>query len=144
MSERPQGDSVVAWLEIDLGRLTGVERVTLINEIMDMLTAQELGAVREAADKKRAGKLKDARNAFLAEVREKAEQLDLSFEDIVEMESQSRSRSKRQSRERSPVQVKYRTPDGEEWSGRGRAPVWLRDLEAAGHNREEYLVQTEK
>ena len=56
-----QGDSVVDWLEIDLGRLSGVERVTLINEIMDMLTAQELGAVRESADKKRSGKLKDAR-----------------------------------------------------------------------------------
>ena len=82
-------------------------------------------------------------NAFLAEVREKAEQLDLSFEDIVEMENQSRSRSKRQRRERSPVQVKYRSPDGEEWSGRGRAPVWLRNLEEAGHNRDEYLVQAE-
>ena len=114
------------------------------NSFHPFITAQELGVIRENADKKRQGKLKDARNAFLAEVREKAEQLDLSFEDIVEMENQSRSRSKRQRGERSPVQVKYRSPDGEEWSGRGRAPVWLRDLEAAGHNRDEYLVQAEK
>jgi DNA-binding protein H-NS len=135
MSER-QGDSVVDWLEIDLGRLSGVERVTLINEIMDMLTAQELGQVRESADKKRSGKLKDARAAFISEMREKAGQLDLSFEEVLEMEGNKKTRKA------SSPRVKYRTAHGE-WSGRGRVPVWLRELEAQGHKREDFLVKEE-
>ena len=35
---------------------------------------------------------------------------------------------------------KYRSPAGDEWSGRGRVPVWLRLLEDEGHNREEFRV----
>ena len=142
MSER-QSESVAEWLEIDLGKLSAIDRVGLINEVMDTLTAQELGVVRENADKKRQSKLKDARSAFLTEVREKAQQLDLSLEDVLEMDNQSRSQPKRQRRERGPIQVKYRGPEGEEWSGRGRAPRWLKNLEAAEHNRDEYLVQPE-
>jgi DNA-binding protein H-NS len=37
--------------------------------------------------------------------------------------------------------VKYRGPTGEEWSGRGQDPTWLKTLEAQGHNRSEYEVQ---
>ena len=34
----------------------------------------------------------------------------------------------------------YRGPKGQEWSGRGRVPRWVRDAEAAGKNREEFAV----
>ncbi len=37
--------------------------------------------------------------------------------------------------------AKYRGPNGEEWSGRGRMPNWLAALEAEGRNREEFLIQ---
>jgi len=140
MAER-QGGSIIEWLEIDITKLSGVERVGLIDEIMNMLSAQELRQVRESAEKKRAGKLKDARSAFLVEMRQKAEQLDLSFEDVLTMQNETKTRSRK--REGVPVKIKYRSPNGEEWSGRGRAPVWLRNLEAEGHNRDEYLVQAE-
>ena len=47
----------------------------------------------------------------------------------------------RRTRKSKPaVQVKYRSPDGETWSGRGHAPLWLRQLELQGHSREEYAV----
>lgn len=42
---------------------------------------------------------------------------------------------------KSVVAAKYRnTATGETWSGRGRAPVWLSDAEAAGKTREEFLI----
>lgn len=41
---------------------------------------------------------------------------------------------------RAPVPVKYRGPDGQTWSGRGRAPNWLVALEAQGRNKGEFLV----
>lgn len=44
---------------------------------------------------------------------------------------------------RGPVPVKYRHPDtGETWTGRGKAPRWISDAEAAGRKREEFLIQT--
>ena len=37
--------------------------------------------------------------------------------------------------------AKYRGPNGEEWSGRGRTPNWLAALEAEGRGREEFLIR---
>jgi DNA-binding protein H-NS len=42
-----------------------------------------------------------------------------------------------------PLAPRYRGPGGETWSGRGRQPRWLADLEAAGHDREEFLIGKE-
>ncbi|EXI64331.1 MAG: H-NS histone family protein [Candidatus Accumulibacter sp. SK-11] len=38
------------------------------------------------------------------------------------------------------VAVKYRGPNGESWSGRGKAPNWLTSLESSGRDRNEFLV----
>ncbi|HRD87707.1 MAG TPA: H-NS histone family protein [Accumulibacter sp.] len=38
------------------------------------------------------------------------------------------------------VAVKYRGPNGESWSGRGKAPNWLTSLESDGRHRDEFLV----
>ena len=36
--------------------------------------------------------------------------------------------------------ARYEGPNGENWSGFGRAPRWLTDLEAAGESRESFRV----
>jgi DNA-binding protein H-NS len=41
---------------------------------------------------------------------------------------------------RTPVAIKYRGPNGETWSGRGKAPNWLTSLEAQGRHKDEFLV----
>lgn len=41
---------------------------------------------------------------------------------------------------RAPVPVKYCGPEGQTWSGRGRAPSWLVALEAQGRHKDEFLV----
>jgi DNA-binding protein H-NS len=36
---------------------------------------------------------------------------------------------------------KYKNPEtGDTWSGMGRPPFWLRDLETAGRSRDEFLI----
>jgi DNA-binding protein H-NS len=40
-----------------------------------------------------------------------------------------------------PVPVKFRGPNGETWSGRGRMPKWLQAAEANGESRDKYLVK---
>jgi DNA-binding protein H-NS len=37
-------------------------------------------------------------------------------------------------------QPKYRGPEGQEWSGNGRCPAWMKD--GKGHRREEFLIST--
>lgn len=43
---------------------------------------------------------------------------------------------------RKPVAIKYRDEaTGQTWTGRGRAPTWLAEAEAAGRKREEFLLK---
>lgn len=42
---------------------------------------------------------------------------------------------------RMPVAVKYRGPNGETWSGRGKAPNWLTNLVAHGRDKADFLVR---
>lgn len=41
------------------------------------------------------------------------------------------------------VPAKYRNPANadETWTGRGRAPIWLRDYLEAGRNKDEFLIK---
>jgi len=139
VSER-QSEKVTEWLEISLDKLTNTDCIGLINEVMDTLSAQDLRVIRDTADRKRQAKLKDARAAAIAEMREKFSQLELSFEEVLASEGNKQTKK----RSSGTARVKYRSPDGEEWSGRGRAPVWLKNLEAEGNNRDEYLIQPEE
>ena len=44
---------------------------------------------------------------------------------------------------RGPVAPKYRHPEsGDTWTGRGKAPRWITEAEAAGRKRDEFLIQT--
>lgn len=38
--------------------------------------------------------------------------------------------------------AKYRGPAGEEWSGRGQPPKWMKPLLAAGKKKEDFLIAT--
>ena len=68
----------------------------------------------------------------MEEMKGKFSELGLNLQDVLPT---------RRGRKSKPVlRVKYRSPDGETWSGRGHAPLWLRQLELQGHNREEYAV----
>lgn len=43
-----------------------------------------------------------------------------------------------------PVAVYYRTPEGTEWSGRGRTPVAILALVKSGHKLEDFLTEEGK
>lgn len=44
---------------------------------------------------------------------------------------------------RSLVKAKYRGPNGEEWSGRGKPPKWMVPLLEAGAKKEDFLVKSD-
>src|SRR6266516_2864029 len=136
MAERGN-EKITEWLEIDLSKLSGQERTNLILEIMELLNAQELRVIRDSAEKQRLGKLKHAKTSVIAEMRQKFGELDLTLEEVLELEGNKKTR-----KAASP-KAKYRSPDGQEWSGRGRIAAWLKKLEDEGHSREEYKVEAE-
>ncbi len=41
----------------------------------------------------------------------------------------------------SPVAAKYRSPNGETWSGRGLMPRWLASLVAQGRTKDEFAIK---
>ena len=131
MAERGN-EKMTEWLDIHLDTLSSEERIHLIEEIFDTLTAQELRSIRDTAEKKSQSKLADAKAAVLEEMKGKLSALGLTLNDVVP--------SRRSRKSKTSVSVKYRSPDGETWSGRGHAPLWLRQLELQGHNREEFRV----
>ncbi len=40
----------------------------------------------------------------------------------------------------SPSVVRYRSPNGEEWSGMGRQPAWMKKAIDEGKNKEDFAV----
>lgn len=58
--------------------------------------------------------------------------------DVSELRFKSQMKPARKSV--GAVAVKYRGPNGETWTGRGREPRWLSALIEAGRSKEEFLI----
>jgi DNA-binding protein H-NS len=129
-----RNERITDWLEIKLDSLTIEERLRLVEEVFDTLAPQELRILRDSAEAKQLEKLENAKTEVIAEVRNKLNELGLTFDDVF-----ARTKRKRRVAASTPP-IKYRSPNGQTWSGRGRAPKWIQQLELEGRNREEYKV----
>jgi DNA-binding protein H-NS len=116
------------------------------------MTVQQLTTLIAAAEAKRRDKLEDARAELRAEMERRAAELGISADDLFSTAGQQapaeQAAAKNGRRARKPRDdtgakraAKYRGPNGEEWSGRGRQPHWLTALMAEGRNREEFRLQ---
>ena len=124
-----------------LDRLSEDELGALVAAALDRMTVEQLSAVIETSQEKRRKRQDEARDALLQRFREEAASfgLQVSLSPIgAPAGGQSGRRSRRDSG--APVAPKFRGPNGEEWSGRGRLPKWLAALEAEGHHRDEYRI----
>jgi DNA-binding protein H-NS len=128
-------ESIVEWLDINVEKLAPDDKLNLVVELLDELTAQQLMRVREVVNQKRLSKIEEAKSQVIEEMREKFVQLDLDFDELFEI--------RRGRRGKSHVPPKYRSPDGKEWSGRGNSPFWIREYEEAGGDREDYRITNE-
>lgn len=99
------------------------------------LSSQELTALVEAAEELLAEKREDEKRALMEEFRMKAAQRGIPFEEIT-----GRQGRRKRSDAGKSVAPKYRGPKGELWSGRGRPPRWVVELEAKGKKRADYAI----
>ncbi|NDC57795.1 MAG: H-NS histone family protein [Alphaproteobacteria bacterium] len=104
---------------------------------LDELDAETLAAVIERASALHETKLEEARAALKAETVAKAKALGLDLSDLFGAERGKRGRKPGRAK---ATDVAFRSPQGETWSGRGRPPRWIVDLEAKGHKREKFRV----
>ena len=110
---------------------------------LDAMSAQDLNALIEAAEAKRAEKQDEARNALIEEFRNKAAELGLELESLILAGGQAPSGPPARRTRRDAggsVAARFRGPNGETWSGRGRMPKWLSAMEAQGRKREEFRI----
>ena len=74
-----------------------------------------------------------------AKVAESAQTLGVSVQELFGLPAQSGKRVTRHARGKQPA--KYHGPGGEEWSGRGPAPRWMKPLLAKGKSKEDFLIR---
>ena len=107
---------------------------------LDDMSVQDLVALIQAAEEKRGQKLEAAKQALVDEFRAKASELGLSAKTMFGGGSAAENGAKGRDGTPPKLPAKYRGPNGEEWTGRGRLPKWLIAMEAAGRKRLEFLL----
>ncbi|WP_321891102.1 MULTISPECIES: H-NS histone family protein [Burkholderia cepacia complex] len=88
----------------------------------------QLAKLQEATEAARIAELE----AVVADIRVKVAEYGITAEQIF-----GRQRSSKGKTVSTPVAAKYQNPKtGETWSGRGRAPAWIKDAK----NRDRFLI----
>ncbi|MGX9221789.1 H-NS histone family protein (plasmid) [Massilia varians] len=115
-------------------------------EDKELLSAmEELERAKQRVDQLRA----QHRAKAITDVREKIKMYGLTADELGFVGISTAPAAQKPSQEndrdgvdrRSQVKPKYRSPSGSEtWSGRGKAPLWLRVLLDQGHNKEEFEI----
>jgi DNA-binding protein H-NS len=108
--------------------------------MLDHLSVAELTALIDAATIKRREKQDEAKATMLAKWKAEAVEAGLAFEALIPGLAEPKEPRKTRKDQGSTLTTKFRGPNGEEWSGRGRMPKWLTVLEASGKSREDYRV----
>jgi DNA-binding protein H-NS len=109
--------------------------------MLDAMSVVELTALIDAATIKRAEKQDEAKATMLAKWKAEAADAGLSFEALIPGLAEPKEPRKLRKDQGSTLTAKFRGPNGEEWSGRGRMPKWLTVLEASGKSREDYRIK---
>ncbi|MBK1658212.1 H-NS histone family protein [Paracraurococcus ruber] len=110
---------------------------------LETLSVPELNQVLKRAQALKDAKLESARQDFMTRVQAEGEQLGLDLGTLfgsAPAAKRGRKPADAPKSGRAPVLAKYRSPTGDEWSGRGRMPRWLQAAEAEGKSRDEFLI----
>ena len=115
-----------------------------IQKLVSQLTLPEISQLIEDLERERDAKLADARAALLQEVEERSAALGLTAAELIGGRASGRVEARKPKGKRTaaePAEVRYRDPEtGGTWTGNGRIPRWIKEAEAAGRNRDEFLV----
>jgi DNA-binding protein H-NS len=133
-----KGRKPMAVAERDLDQMGDEEVMNLVIAAVNRLAPEQLMRAQTAILEKRRIREQEIKGALLAEFRERAASVGLPLEALFPVGRRTRADAGQ------PLTPKYRGPHGETWSGRGRQPNWMTELEAVGHDRSEFLIKPEE
>jgi DNA-binding protein H-NS len=113
------------------------DKIASVMQIVETLDYPELLRLQDLIAEEYKQKAAAARETVIAEMQTKLQQLGMSLDDVIA------AQQKRKRRRGQAVPPRYRSPEGKTWSGRGPTPKWMRELEEAGGNREDFLINVE-
>ena len=99
-----------------------------------MSSYQELIAQREELDRQIDAARQAEQSKAIETVKTLVKQFQLSADDCGFKQQKGAAKAKQ------VVPVKFRGPNGEAWSGRGRIPGWLAAQESQGAKREQFRI----
>jgi DNA-binding protein H-NS len=89
-------------------------------------------------ESRRAKEVEDLR----AQVTETAQTLGISIQELFGLPSLPRERITRETKHaKGKLPPKYRGPHGEEWSGKGPSPRWMKPYLAKGKTKQDFLIK---
>ncbi len=107
---------------------------------LDGMSAEELKELAESAEAKFAEKQEEALDGLRAEIEAKVSALGTTVAGLFGLAKPQRPARRTLKKAGTSLPAKYRTPDGQEWTGRGRKPKWISAMEADGKNIEQFRV----
>jgi DNA-binding protein H-NS len=124
-----------------LDRLPEPELLHVIESVIDRLSVDSLVRIGFSVRAKRLEKQEESRLTARQRIEQELQNSGLSLRDLFPelLPSSSRKRA-----DGDALPPKFRGPNGETWSGRGRMPNWLSILEKGGHNRQEFKIPDEE
>ena len=118
---------------------TADDTLTPLLSALETLGVEQLTALISAAEAAREAKRSAARQQLIAEFRAKAEAIGVPFGDLFSAAQEKGGVTGRSLAGRK-IAVKYRGPNGEEWTGKGKTPRWLVAQEAEGRTRDHFAI----
>jgi DNA-binding protein H-NS len=101
---------------------------------------EELQEIKKQVDSEIESRKAQEIEALRAKVTESAQSLGVSIEELFGLGAPAHpKRQTRHARGKQPA--KYRGPGGEEWSGRGPTPRWMKPLLVKGKTKEDFLIE---
>ena len=109
---------------------------------LDKLTLAELTALKSKVEAAIITRKETEKSEALTKIRALAAESGFTLEELVKVPRKPRGSGTEKSDKRSAVSPKYAPPEnpGSTWTGRGKPPKWLAEMEAAGRKREEFLI----
>jgi DNA-binding protein H-NS len=98
----------------------------------------ELVEMKKELDRELESRKVEETDNLRAKVTESAHALGVSIEELFGLRSQRGPRQTKHPRGKQPA--KYRGPNGEEWSGKGPAPKWMKPLLVKGKTKADFLI----
>lgn len=105
---------------------------------LDAMSVPDLMTLRDAVIGKLREKVESEKNAIIEDAKRRLAEIGVGaaglFGSLPSMSRKGRSDAG------GSLPVKFRGPNGETWSGRGRIPRWLAAVEAEGGSRDKFAV----